>query len=77
LALINFEISNIFSAGNERMDSAAKLTSEDWHLDANCANFEHHRDFFTKIYEINQVSFEFVQGANKCSILSGTFTTTK
>ena len=41
------------------MDSAAKLTSEDWHLDANCANFEHHRDFFIKIYEINQVGFEF------------------
>ena len=41
------------------MDSAAKLTSEDWHLDANCANFEHHRDFFTKIYEINQVGSEF------------------
>ena len=40
------------------MDSAAKLTSEDWHLDANCANFEQHRDFFTKIYEINQVGFQ-------------------
>ena len=47
-----------FSAGNEKMDSAAKLTSEDWHLDANCANFEQHRDFFNKIYEINQVGFQ-------------------
>ena len=57
MALINFEVS-IFSAGNERMDSAAKLTSEDWHLNANCANFEQHRDFFIKIYEINQVGIE-------------------
>jgi len=37
------------------MDSASKLTTEDWHLHANCANFEQHRVFFTKIYEINQV----------------------
>lgn len=42
-------------SGNEKMDSASKLTTEDWHLHANCANFEQHRDFFTKIYEINQV----------------------
>ena len=55
MVLINFEVYIKFSAGNEKMDSAAKLTSEDWHLDANCANFEQHRDFFTKIYEINQV----------------------
>jgi len=44
------------------MDSVAQLTSEDWHLDANCANFEHHRDFFTEIYEINQ---ELLQERNK------------
>ena len=68
------------------MDSAAKLTSEDWHLDANCANFEHHRNFFTKIYEINQVGFEFGAFIARYDqwpryvtdlIFSGTFTRTK
>ena len=42
------------SAGHEKMDSVAKLTSEDWHLDANCGNFEQHREFFAKIYEIEK-----------------------
>ena len=44
------------------MDSAGKLTSEDWHLEANCANFDDHREFFDKIYEINQ---ELIQERNK------------
>ena len=44
-----------FSAGEEKMDSVAKLSSEDWHLDANCGNFYEHREFFAKIYEIKKV----------------------
>jgi len=40
--------------GEEKMDSVAKLSSEDWHLDANCGNFHEHREFFAKIYEIKK-----------------------
>ena len=63
------------------MDSVAKLSSEDWHLDANCGNFHEHREFFAKIYEIKKVGIlvkiTMVSASWFTKNLSGTFSRTK